>query len=166
MHCVVRRQQPEAQAPAICPVKLQTEAMIGTRNECTRSRSSGISAAALGISRRTSKTMQAADRPSRAPPCHGFDALAAMGLVRNAAVVVPSFSTALSIAAETDLVALIPSSYFEHLRARGTLCSFALPMPTEQITVSQMWHPRLDRDPGHRWLRGIVFEVCRPAGNH
>ncbi|SFN35135.1 LysR family transcriptional regulator [Variovorax sp. OV329] len=90
------------------------------------------------------------------------DALAAMGLVRHAAVVVPSFSTALSIAAETDLVALIPSSYFEHLRARGTLCSFALPMPTDQITVSQMWHPRLDRDPAHKWLRGIVLEVCRP----
>jgi DNA-binding transcriptional LysR family regulator len=89
------------------------------------------------------------------------DALAAMGLARNAAVVVPSFGTALSIAAETDLVALIPLSYFEHLRSRGTLCSLALPMPTEQITVSQMWHPRLDRDPAHRWLRGVFFEVCR-----
>jgi DNA-binding transcriptional LysR family regulator len=90
------------------------------------------------------------------------DALAAMGLVRNTAVVVPSFGTALSIAAATDLVALIPSSYFEHLRARGTLRSFPLPMPTEQITVSQMWHPRLDRDPAHQWLRGLVLEVCRP----
>ncbi|MDQ0607561.1 DNA-binding transcriptional LysR family regulator [Variovorax sp. W1I1] len=89
-------------------------------------------------------------------------ALAAIGLVRNAAVVVPSFSTALSIAAATDMVALIPSSYFEHLRARGTLHSFPLPMPMEQITVSQMWHPRLDRDPAHRWLRGVVLEVCRP----
>jgi len=60
------------------------------------------------------------------------------------------------------LVALIPSSYFEHLRTRGTLCSFPLPVPTEQITVSQMWHPRLDRDPAHRWLRALVLEVCRP----
>jgi hypothetical protein len=24
-----------------------------------------------------------------------------------------------------------------------------------------MWHPRLDRDPAHRWLRGVVLEVCR-----
>ncbi len=95
-------------------------------------------------------------------------ALAAMGLRRNTAVVVPSFSTALSIAAETELVALIPSSYFAQLRARGTLRSFPLPMPTEQITVSQMWHPRLDRDPAHRWLRGVMLEVCRPRsdGSH
>ncbi|MBO9647526.1 MAG: LysR family transcriptional regulator [Variovorax sp.] len=91
------------------------------------------------------------------------DALESMGLARNTAVVVPSFSTALSIAAATDMVALIPSSYFEHLRVRGALCSFPLPMPTEPITVSQMWHPRLDRDPAHRWLRGMVLKVCRPA---
>lgn len=89
------------------------------------------------------------------------DALAAAGLARNVAVVVPSFGTALSTAAATDMVALIPQSYFEHLRANGTLRAFELPVPTEHITISQMWHPRLDRDPAHRWLRGIVLEVCR-----
>lgn len=88
------------------------------------------------------------------------DALATLGLVRHAAVVVPSFGTALSIAASTDLVALIPAAYFEHARARGTLRSFPLPMPTEPITVSQMWHPRFDRDPAHRWLRAVVLETC------
>jgi DNA-binding transcriptional LysR family regulator len=89
------------------------------------------------------------------------DALAAAGLKRNVAVIVPSFGTALSTAAATDMVALIPASYFEHLRASNTLRSFELPVPTEHITISQMWHPRLDRDPAHRWLRGVVLEVCR-----
>jgi len=89
------------------------------------------------------------------------DALAAAGLTRNVAVIVPSFGTALSTAAATDMVALIPASYFEHLRASNALRSFELPVPTEHITISQMWHPRLDRDPAHRWLRGIVLEVCR-----
>jgi hypothetical protein len=27
-----------------------------------------------------------------------------------------------------------------------------------------MWHPRLERDPGHRWLRTLLVDVCRPAG--
>jgi DNA-binding transcriptional LysR family regulator len=88
-------------------------------------------------------------------------ALAAAGLTRKVAVVVPSFGSALSTAAATDMVALIPASYFEHLRASPALCAFELPVPTEHITISQMWHPRLDRDPAHRWLRGIVLEVCR-----
>ena len=89
------------------------------------------------------------------------EALAAAGLKRNVAVVVPSFRTALSIAAATDMVALMPASYFEHLGARDALRSFELPVATQHITVSQMWHPRLDRDPAHRWLRGVVLEVCR-----
>ena len=88
-------------------------------------------------------------------------ALAAMGLARNVAVTVPSFGAALSIAAATDLVALVPASYFERLRAQSRLRSFPLPMRTEQITISQMWHPRMDRDPAHRWLRGMVLELCR-----
>jgi DNA-binding transcriptional LysR family regulator len=89
------------------------------------------------------------------------DALAAVGLSRQVAVIVPSFGTALSTAAATDMVALIPASYFEHARARSTLRSFELPLATEHITISQMWHPRFDRDPAHRWLRGVVLEVCR-----
>ena len=89
------------------------------------------------------------------------DALAAAGLKRHVAVIVPGFGTALSTAAETDMVALIPASYFEHARANGALRSFELPVPTQHITISQMWHPRLDRDPAHRWLRGVVLDVCR-----
>ncbi len=45
--------------------------------------------------------------------------------------------------------------------------SFALPVPVPQFTVSLLWHPRLDGDPAHRWLRGCVRGVCaeqRPAG--
>ena len=37
---------------------------------------------------------------------------------------------------------------------------FALPVPTEPITVSQLWHPRLDADQAHRWLRGHVRDIC------
>jgi hypothetical protein len=28
-----------------------------------------------------------------------------------------------------------------------------------------MWHPRLDADPAHRWLRGLVLATCREAGS-
>jgi DNA-binding transcriptional LysR family regulator len=38
--------------------------------------------------------------------------------------------------------------------------SFALPVPVPGFTVSLLWHPRLDADPAHRWLRGLVREVC------
>ena len=38
--------------------------------------------------------------------------------------------------------------------------SFALPFPLEEISGSLLWHPRLQADPGHRWLRGLVVKVC------
>ncbi|TGS51871.1 LysR family transcriptional regulator, partial [bacterium M00.F.Ca.ET.179.01.1.1] len=31
-------------------------------------------------------------------------------------------------------------------------------------TISLLWHPRLDADPAHRWLRGIVRDVCDGRG--
>jgi DNA-binding transcriptional LysR family regulator len=42
--------------------------------------------------------------------------------------------------------------------------SFPLPVRTEAITISQMWHPRHDADPAHRWLRGLVLATCREPG--
>ena len=87
------------------------------------------------------------------------EALAARGLTRNVVVVAPSFSTALAVAGASDLVALVTHSFLT-VDERPGVKSFALPVSTQPITISQLWHPRLDADPAHRWLRGIVREVC------
>ncbi len=95
------------------------------------------------------------------------EALAALGLARRVSTVVPGFPAALAIAGASDLVALVTLSFFEAEAARrpgrepAELRSFPLPVPTPAITVSQMWHPRMDADPAHRWLRALVVAVCR-----
>ena len=95
------------------------------------------------------------------------EALAALGLTRTVVAVVPSFRAALAVASVSDLVALVTSSFFNatqgHQAKSGPaeVRSFPLPVRTEAITVSQMWHPRLDADPAHRWLRGLVLATCR-----
>jgi len=45
--------------------------------------------------------------------------------------------------------------------------TFALPFPTPEVTVSLLWHVRLDADAAHRWLRGRVLDVCaeQPEGS-
>jgi DNA-binding transcriptional LysR family regulator len=88
-------------------------------------------------------------------------ALAEQGLSRAVIAVVPSFAAALALAAASDLVALLPRS-FADARVQhpgGAVEVFDLPLAVEGITVSQMWHPRLDADVGHRWLRGLVLEA-------
>jgi DNA-binding transcriptional LysR family regulator len=95
------------------------------------------------------------------------EALAALGLSRTVVVVVPSFRAALAVASVSDLVALVTGSFFDatqgHQAKSGPapVRSCPLPVRTEPITVSQMWHPRLDADPAHRWLRGLVLATCR-----
>jgi len=86
------------------------------------------------------------------------EALAPLGLQREVAAIVGSFSAALALAGDSDLVASVPQRHTGKLRA-GML-SFALPVATPEFTVSLLWHPRLDADPAHRWLRACVREVC------
>ncbi len=85
-------------------------------------------------------------------------ALESLGLKREIVVVVGGFSTALALARGTDLIASVPERHTGNLRAG--MHSFPLPVATPEITVSLLWHPRLDADPAHRWLRGLMREVC------
>ncbi|HYE00145.1 MAG TPA: LysR family transcriptional regulator [Alphaproteobacteria bacterium] len=86
------------------------------------------------------------------------DALEPLGLERDIATIVDGFSVALALARATDLIATVPERHTGNLRVG--LHSFPLPVPSPQITVSMLWHPRLDADPAHRWLRGCVRDVC------
>ncbi|MBY3063046.1 LysR family transcriptional regulator [Rhizobium laguerreae] len=86
------------------------------------------------------------------------EALNALGLERQIATIVSGFSTALQLARNSDLIASVPERHTEALRAG--MHSFPLPVPTPEITVSLLWHPRMDADPAHRWLRGCVRDAC------
>lgn len=85
-------------------------------------------------------------------------ALGTLGLERDIAVVVGGFATALGLARASDYVATVPERYTGNLRAG--LASLALPFPTPELTISLLWHPRLDADPVHQWLRRLVQEAC------
>ncbi len=90
------------------------------------------------------------------------DALAELGLRRDVVVIVPGFPDAIRIACQSDLIALVPRSCFDGADPlREGLESFELPVRTPEIAISAMWHPRMDADPGHRWLRDTVMAVCR-----
>jgi len=86
------------------------------------------------------------------------EALAALGLERQIATIVGGFATALALVRASDLVASVPERHTAGLRAG--MHGFALPVALPAVTVSLLWHPRMDADPGHRWLRGCVRDVC------
>lgn len=86
------------------------------------------------------------------------ETLASIGLERRVAVIVGGFASALALARASDLVATVPERHTEGLRAG--MQTFSLPFATPEITVSLLWHPRLDSDPAHRWFRECVRSTC------
>ncbi|HEY1721989.1 MAG TPA: LysR family transcriptional regulator [Magnetospirillaceae bacterium] len=96
------------------------------------------------------------------------DALQKLGLTRLVVAVVPGFPDAMRIARQSDLVALVPRSWLGGAVASADpfaegLAGFELPVRTPEITISAMWHPRIDADAAHRWLRSTLVDVCRAA---
>jgi DNA-binding transcriptional LysR family regulator len=86
------------------------------------------------------------------------DALAPSGLRRTFVVTVGGFSTAIALARGSEVVATVPERHTLGLRD-GTH-AFALPFDAPKVTVALLWHPRMEADPGHRWLRRCVRETC------
>ena len=86
------------------------------------------------------------------------DALDALGLEREIVTIVAGFSTAVGLARASDLIASVPERHTANQRAG--MHSFTLPVAVPDFTVSLLWHPRLDADPAHRWLRDHVRETC------
>ena len=78
------------------------------------------------------------------------DALAELGTKRKIASVVPGFPTALSVALESDLIAMIPALYLLNQQVTDQVHLFELPFKSRRITVSQMngtrpWSPLAER---------------------
>ena len=86
------------------------------------------------------------------------NAFESQGIERKIVTIVSGFSAALALARSCDLIATVPERHTTPLRAG--LHSFPLPASTPVIRISMLWHPRMDADPAHRWLRGCVREVC------
>ena len=86
------------------------------------------------------------------------DALKPLGLQREIATIVSGFATAVALARESDFIASVPERHTASLRIG--MHAFTLPVTVPEFTVSMLWHPRLDADAAHRWLRDQVRAVC------
>ena len=90
-----------------------------------------------------------------------FDSGGSSGVLRDELGVLPPgdvLKCALALARETDLVATVPERHTAGLHYGMHI--FALPFAIPPFTISMLWHPRMDGDLSHRWLRSQIRGVC------
>ncbi|MET8410978.1 LysR family transcriptional regulator [Streptomyces sp. NPDC005195] len=98
-------------------------------------------------------------------------ALAERNLHRRVAVVLPGHLAAMTLAARSDVVCLVPtappgadcSPLTEAATALG-LRLLDIPLPLPPLAIGMAWHPRHAADGGHHWLRGAVRRTLHASG--
>jgi DNA-binding transcriptional LysR family regulator len=91
------------------------------------------------------------------------DVLRERGLSRTVARAVPYFVTALQLAAETDYVLTISERIARRFEASLSLRVLEVPVKLRPYALSLVWHPRMDGDPAHRFLREVFLRAAREA---
>lgn len=92
------------------------------------------------------------------------DAFAAAGLVRDVAVVVPSFAAAAAVISATDLVGGLPRRTALALRGAFGTRVLGGPLPRMVFRMQLQWHERTHRDPAAAALRAVIVEAVGASG--
>jgi DNA-binding transcriptional LysR family regulator len=87
--------------------------------------------------------------------------LAALGLTRNSAICLPYFGAALECLPETNLVLTATSGIAQIAKKHPGLRVLEAPKELSGFAFQAVWHPRLDSDPAHTWLRETIFRLSR-----
>lgn len=82
--------------------------------------------------------------------------LAARGLRRRIAVVLPSSAGVPSVVAATDLIATLPRRIIKDLAALPGLRIEPAPLPPVEVSPHLFWHPRTQNSPLRAWLCNLI----------
>jgi DNA-binding transcriptional LysR family regulator len=83
-----------------------------------------------------------------------------LGTPRRAALTVPFHALAPATIAGTQLVATMPSRLVAGLVDDSQVRALQAPREIDTMSYYMAWHPRLDGDRGHSWLRDSVRGSC------
>jgi len=85
-------------------------------------------------------------------------ALARLGLRRSVRYSVPSFLLVPDILQTDDLIAFVPARLLRE--GNEQLAVLKPPVEIPGFDVIGVWHPRVDKDAAHRWLRGRLAAIA------
>jgi len=86
--------------------------------------------------------------------------LAARGLRRRIAVVLPNSAGIPFVVAATNLIATLPSRIIKDLAGIPGLRVVPAPLPQVEVSPHLIWHPRTHNSPLRVWLRGVIKGIA------
>jgi DNA-binding transcriptional LysR family regulator len=142
------------------PQEMRTRQLLTDRFVCVVRRDHPCASKPLSLERFVSMNhLQIAPRGT--PGGYLDDVLRERGLTRNVARAVPYFLTALQLVAETDYVLTVSERIARRYEASLRLAIFEAPVRLRPYALSLVWHPRLDADLGHRFLRDVFLRAVQ-----
>ncbi len=97
-------------------------------------------------------------------PGRGYRDLSAryarLGIERDVALLVPSFTTAAAVVAATDFVATLPASVVDVLGERLGIRAVASPVRRLTVEIKLAWHERTEHDPAMRAFRDVITRAA------
>lgn len=87
-------------------------------------------------------------------------ALEALGTQRRIAVSLPYAVAGPGMVPGTDLVLTVPAQIAHLFADRARTRVLVAPLEVGALAFDAVWHPRLEEDPSHQWLRQLVSEVA------
>lgn len=86
--------------------------------------------------------------------------LAVSGLARNCPFRVPFFAEAIRTVTGTSLIATVPKRIAVQEAKNAELQIVKAPKPIGRFTYLMAWHPRMESDAAHLWLRSAVHKIA------
>lgn len=114
---------------------------------------------------RATKAQLAAERHVEIHPAFGKGSQVversyrALGIARDVAAIVPTFTAACSLVAATDLLATLPRSVVDALAPAFGLVIVATPLRTPPNQMYLSWHRRTEADPAQRLFRDVIVRA-------
>jgi len=93
------------------------------------------------------------------------EALGDIGQLPRLRVTVPHSLAIPALLRDSDMLSIVPSSLAKALTRGGDLLLRQSPYRAGTATTRAVWHRRNDHDPAHLWLREMVVEAAKAAGD-
>jgi DNA-binding transcriptional LysR family regulator len=94
--------------------------------------------------------------------CHVDAGLETLGQERRVALSIQHYALAQTIVASSDFLCTLPSRF--HRRFEDTLDLSEPPLALGVAELAAYWHPGVQEEPAHRWLREQLIAAASATG--